>query len=76
MKHLLINWRNLLETQAFGVCSYLGDKMGIPIRHIRLFFVYTSFLTLGSPLFVYMTMAFVLNLRNYVRSSKKVLTNL
>jgi phage shock protein C len=76
MEHQFIKWRNLLEIQAFGVCSYLGDKMGIPIRHIRLFFVYTSFLALGSPVFAYMAMAFILNLRNYVRSSKKVLTNL
>lgn len=68
--------RSIVELQAFGVCTYLGEKMGIPIRHIRLFFVYASFITMGSPLLAYMGMAFLLNLRNYVKSSRKVFNNL
>ncbi|OWY19667.1 PspC family transcriptional regulator [Sphingobacteriales bacterium UPWRP_1] len=76
MNKYTATWRNLLEIQAFGVCTYLGEKMGIPIRHIRLFFVYASFITMGSPLLAYMGLAFLLNLRNYLRSSKKLLSNL
>lgn len=40
----------LLEVKAFTLFSFLGEKMGIESRRIRLFFVYASFITIGSPL--------------------------
>lgn len=49
------------------MCTYLGEKMGVATSSIRLFFIYTSFLTLGSPLVIYLAMAFVLNLRRHMR---------
>jgi phage shock protein PspC (stress-responsive transcriptional regulator) len=55
------------EKQAFGVCTALGDKMGIATSSIRLFFIYASFLTFGSPLIVYLSIAFVLNMRRHLR---------
>ena len=58
------------ERQAFGVCEWWGEKLKIKSANIRLFFVYTSFLTIGSPLIIYLVMAFVLNLRNMVRSKR------
>jgi phage shock protein PspC (stress-responsive transcriptional regulator) len=54
-----------VERSAFGVCSFLGEKMGISTRCIRLYFVYTSCLALGSPLIFYLITAFWLNLRRY-----------
>jgi phage shock protein PspC (stress-responsive transcriptional regulator) len=47
-----------VERSAFGVCSFLGEKMGISTRRIRLYFVYTSCLALGSPLIFYLITAF------------------
>lgn len=61
----------LLETNAFGVCSSLGDKLGIATSKIRLFFVYISFLGLGSPILLYMVLAFVKDLRRYIRSKRR-----
>ncbi len=29
-----------LEKYSFGVCTYLGERMGISIFKIRLFFIY------------------------------------
>lgn len=66
-------WENLkyaVEKQAFGVCSYLGEKMGIPEETVRLYFIYTSCLTLGSPLILYLILAFWLNLKNYTEESR------
>jgi len=62
--------KNFLEKNLFGVCSYLGEKLGIASSHIRMFFIYATFLTLGSPVFVYMCIAFVLKLKNFIFSKR------
>lgn len=46
------------ERQAFGVCEWWGEILGIPSSSIRLFFIYTTFLTVGSPVVLYLVMAF------------------
>jgi phage shock protein PspC (stress-responsive transcriptional regulator) len=58
------------EKQAFGVCTWLGDKLKMKSSKIRLFFIYASFLTLGSPIIVYLHMAFVLRIKEYIQSSR------
>jgi len=68
--------RDLVEVRIFGVCNYLGEKMGIPSRRIRLFFVYATFVATWSPLILYMIAAFVLNLHRYVKSKKNELWDL
>jgi phage shock protein PspC (stress-responsive transcriptional regulator) len=55
------------EESAFGVCSKLGEKLNFPIDSIRLFFIYTSFITLGSPVVLYVSMAMMLKIRTYFR---------
>lgn len=55
------------EQHIFGVCERLGEKLGISSTGIRLFFVYFSFLTYGSPVFIYLALAFVMNIRKYLR---------
>lgn len=59
-------FRYIIEKSAFGVCAFLGDRWGISTRRIRLYFIYTSCLTLGSPVIFYLIAAFWLNLRNYM----------
>jgi phage shock protein PspC (stress-responsive transcriptional regulator) len=54
-----------IEKSVFGVCSFLGEKMGISTRRIRMYFIYTSCLTLGSPVLFYLIGAFWLNLKRY-----------
>ncbi|MBX7202120.1 MAG: PspC family transcriptional regulator [Bacteroidia bacterium] len=58
------------EYQAFGVCAWLGEKLRMKTSKIRLFFIYTSFVTLGSPLVVYLPLAFVLKIKEYIQSSR------
>lgn len=62
--------KDLLERSAFGVCSYLGEKMGLASARVRLYFIYISFATLGSPIIFYIFVAFWLNVRNYIRSKR------
>lgn len=62
--------RDYFERQAFGVCSYLGDKLSMRTSVIRLFFIYASFLTVGSPLIIYLSLAFLLKMKNYVRNRR------
>ncbi|MNU37647.1 PspC domain-containing protein [Edaphocola aurantiacus] len=66
MNNPILRLRSFVEYQAFGVCTKLGEKMGIASGKIRLWFIYISFLTLGSPLIIYMIMAFIINMRQYI----------
>jgi len=55
------------EENAFGVCTRLGEKLGVATSSIRLFFIYASFLTIGSPVIVYLGLAFIMNMRRHMR---------
>lgn len=55
------------EKQSFGVCAYLGERFKISISKIRLFFIYSSFLSVGFPIIFYFLAAFVLDIRGYVK---------
>ena len=55
------------EQYAFGVCTLLGERLGIATSNIRLFFIYASFLTFGSPVLIYLALAFIMNIRKYLR---------
>ncbi|PCJ65952.1 MAG: PspC family transcriptional regulator [Bacteroidetes bacterium] len=59
-----------IENYAFGVCSYLGEKFNINSGTIRLYFIYISFFTLGSPVVIYFIVAFWLNIRHYLTSRR------
>ncbi len=65
--------KNLLERSAFGVCSYIGEKIGITSATVRLYFIYLSFATLGSPIIFYLFAAFWLNIKRYLKSGKNLL---
>ena len=65
------NLKQFIEWQAFGVCSAIGDKLGIATSRIRMWFIYISFLTMGSPVIIYMIMAFWLNMKKYILSARR-----
>jgi phage shock protein PspC (stress-responsive transcriptional regulator) len=72
MADLIKGIQNFFEHQAFGVCTALGEKMGIATSSIRLFFIYASFLTFGSPIIIYLSIAFVLNMRSHMRKRSTI----
>ena len=61
--------RYFVESQAFGVCTRLGERMNIAASSIRLYFIYMSFLTLGSPVIIYLIMAFWMEIGKHLRRS-------
>lgn len=62
--------RDIIEMNVYGVCAYLGRKMAIPSKKVRLFFIYTSFLALGSPIIIYLILTFILNLKYSIRAKR------
>ncbi|WP_116105726.1 PspC domain-containing protein [Lewinella sp. IMCC34191] len=64
-------FRRKLEHSAFGVCAWLGDKMGIQRSRVRIYFIYLSCLSLGSSLLFYFFIAFWLNIREYLREGRR-----
>jgi phage shock protein PspC (stress-responsive transcriptional regulator) len=65
------SFRQFIEGRIFGVCTWMGEKMGVPGTTIRKYFIYVSCLTMGSPVVIYLFMAFWLNLREYILKAKR-----
>jgi len=63
--------KSFVEWNAFGVCSAIGNRMGIATSRIRQYFMYTSILTMGSPIIIYMVLAFFRNVRKYVMAARR-----
>lgn len=62
--------QELIEKQAFGVCEWLGQKWGIQSSRIRLYFIYVSFLTFGSPLIIYFILLFWIEQIDFFKSKR------
>ena len=59
------------EKKAFGVCSWFGERFQLKSSRIRMSFIYLSFLTFGSPIFIYLVMAFILEHKEYFKFAKR-----
>jgi len=64
-------FKNYIEWNAFGVCTAIGLRLGIATSKIRQFFIYTSILTMGSPVIIYLVLAFWRNIRRYIWAAKR-----
>lgn len=62
--------RDYCERRGFEVCSRMGERMGIAPGVVRMYFIYTSFLAFGSPLIIYLILAFWIKLKDYTRDSR------
>jgi len=60
----------IVEQNVYGVCERIGEKLQMPAKDIRLFFIYASCLTVGSPVIVYMVLVFWMKMRQYVRAKR------
>lgn len=58
--------RHFFEKHGFDVSSRLADKLGMRTSKVRLFFIYISFVTFGVSFAIYITMAFVLKLKDMI----------
>ena len=59
-----------VEGTVFGVCTFLGESLGIASSYIRLFFIYATFISIPSPIIIYMILAFWINLKKYINRKK------
>lgn len=59
--------RYLVETQLFGVCTRIGEKLNFSASSIRIYFIYASFFTFGSPIILYLALAFWMEVRKHLR---------
>ena len=73
---MIQNWfKDMIERHAFGVCQYLGERMRVAPGEVRKYFIYTSFIGMGSPLIVYLFVAFWMNVRRYIRRGQNEIYN-
>ena len=63
--------KNFIEWQLFGVCTYIGEKMGIATVTIRKYFIYISLMTMGSPVIFYFFIAFWMNIKAYILNARR-----
>lgn len=57
--------------RSFGVCDWWARKLGIKSSKVRLFFIYSSFLTLGSPVLIYLAMGWILEHKHFFTLRRK-----
>jgi phage shock protein PspC (stress-responsive transcriptional regulator) len=64
-------FKQFIEWQVFGVCTAIGERMGIASSVIRKYFIYISFMTMGSPVIIYLFVAFWLNIKRYILNARR-----
>ncbi|MBI1837171.1 MAG: PspC family transcriptional regulator [Flavobacteriia bacterium] len=64
------------EMRSYGVCEWWARKLGIRTSKVRIGFIYASFIALGSPLFIYLTMAWILEHKHYFKFQRKRRTSI
>jgi len=60
MKNIRNKISDVATFNLFGLCTLLADKMGLNVDRLRIYFIYSSFLMLGSPVLLYLLMSFAL----------------
>ncbi len=62
--------RHYFERHGFEVSTRLADRLGIRVTNVRLFFIYISFATVGLSFGLYLTLAFVLRLKDMIYTKR------
>lgn len=70
MLSLTYKLRHFFEKYGFYVSSRIGERLGIRVKSIRLFFIYLSFFTLGAGFALYLTFAFWLHIKDLVYTKR------
>ncbi len=64
------NIKYFFEKHGFEVSSRLADRLGIRAKNVRLFFIYLTFATLGVSFAIYLSLAFLLRLKDLVYTKR------
>ena len=63
--------KHFIEWHVFGVCTAIGERLGIATSVIRKNFIYISLITMGSPVIIYLFLAFWMNVKNYIMKGRR-----
>lgn len=58
------------EKHGFNVLSRFADKLGMRASNVRLFFIYITFVTAGLSFGLYLTMHFLLKLKDMIYTKR------
>ena len=58
--------RHKMEREWFGVLTRYGTKLGIPVSKLRVFFIYSTFATVGIFFLFYLGLAFMLWIKDCI----------
>lgn len=58
------------EKHGFFVATRLAERLGMRASNVRLFFVYISFITVGLGFGFYLTIAFLLRLKDMIYTKR------
>lgn len=62
--------KSFFELHGFNVLSRFADRLGMRAKNVRLFFIYISFVTVGLSFGVYLTLAFLLKLKDMLHTKR------
>lgn len=62
--------RYYFERNGYQVSSRLADRLGMRATNVRLFFIYISFVTVGLSFGLYLTLAFLLRLKDMIYTKR------
>lgn len=62
--------RHYFERNGFDVSSRFADRLGMRAVNVRLFFIYISFVTVGLSFGIYLTLAFLLKLKDKIYTKR------
>lgn len=67
---MINNIRHFFERNGFHVSTRLADRLGMRALNVRLFFIYITFFTVGLSFALYLTMAFMLKLKDMISTKR------
>jgi phage shock protein PspC (stress-responsive transcriptional regulator) len=62
--------RYFFEKNGFGALSRLAERLGMRAKNVRIFFIYITFATLGVSFGLYLTLAFILRLKDLIYTKR------
>ena len=66
----MLHLRYFFERYGYSVCSRLADWLGMNKKNVRIFFIYSSFFSLGAGFFIYLTLAFWLRIKDLISAKR------
>jgi phage shock protein PspC (stress-responsive transcriptional regulator) len=66
----VLKLKYFLEKRGFNVLSRLADRLGMRASNVRLFFIYITFVTAGLSFGLYLTMHFLLKLKDMIYTKR------